>query len=80
MKSLFNVDARAPSIPLLNFPFKQFISSVESKRVVMLFKDVLLRTRRVLLLYNVNGNNALVVLSRTLFKSINALLGLSERY
>ena len=23
MKSLFNVDARAPSIPLLNFPFKR---------------------------------------------------------
>ena len=46
----------------------------------MLFKDVPLKTRRVLLLYNVYWESALLVLSKTLLNSVNALLALSWRY
>ena len=46
----------------------------------MLFKDVLLRTRRALLLYNVFGDSALLVLNGTLMNSVSALLALSRRY
>ena len=45
----------------------------------MQFKDVLLRTRRALLLYKLYGDNALVVLNGTSFVSANALLALSRR-
>ena len=46
----------------------------------MLFKDVPLRTRRVLSLCKVCGDSALLVLNGTLLNSINALLALGKRY
>ena len=45
----------------------------------MKFKDVLLRTRRVLSLYKVYGDIALLVLNGTSLNIINALLALSRR-
>ena len=45
----------------------------------MLFKDVLLRNRRVLSWYKVYGYNALLVLFGTSLNSINALLALGRR-
>ena len=49
-----------------------------AKRGLTLFKDVLLRTRRLALsLYKVCGDNALLVLNGTSLNSINALLALS---
>ena len=44
-----------------------------------MFKDVLLRTRRVMLLYKVCDNSALLVLNGTSLNSDNALLGLGLR-
>ena len=44
----------------------------------MLFKDAPFRTRRVLLLYKVYGDSALLVLNWTSLSSINALLALSQ--
>ena len=58
------------------------ISPVESKKGVrlILFKDVLLRTRRALvLLYKVYGEITLP-LNRSLLNSANALLALIQRY
>ena len=49
-------------------------------KVLILFKDVLLKTRRVLSLYRVCGDNTLLVLNGTLLNVINALLALSQRY
>ena len=46
----------------------------------MMFKDVLLRTRRALLLYKVYGSSTLLVLNGTYLNSVNALLVLSRRY
>ena len=46
----------------------------------MLFKDVSLRNRRVLLLYKVYVNSALLVLKGTSLNIDNALLALSHRY
>ena len=54
--------------------------SLRTKRAFILFKDVPLRNRRVLSLYNIHSDSALLVLNRTLFNSIYALLALSQRY
>ena len=51
---------------------------LRAKGALMLFKDVLLRTRRALSLYEVHGNSALLVLNRTLLNSINAILALNR--
>ena len=51
-------------------------SSVESQKGIM-FKDVLLRTRRALSLYKVYGDSALLVLNGTSLNSANALLAFS---
>ena len=45
----------------------------------MLFKDILVRTRRALALYKVSGNSALLVLNGASLNSVNALLALSRR-
>ena len=44
------------------------IYQLRARRVFILFKDVLLKTRRVLLLNRVYGDSALLVLNRTLLK------------
>ena len=46
----------------------------------MLWKDVPLRTRRVLSFYKVCGDSALLVFNRTLLNSINDVLALSWQY
>ena len=46
-------------------------------RVLLQLKDVPLRTRRALLLYNVNGDSALLVLNGTSLICNSALLALS---
>ena len=46
------------------------------RRALSLLNNIQLRTRKVLLLYKVNGNNALLVLNGTSLNSYNALLGL----
>ena len=46
----------------------------------MQFKDVQLRTRRVLSLYKVYGDSPLLVLNGILLNSVNALLALSRRF
>ena len=56
------------------------ISSVESQKGIIAAQDVLLRTRRVLLMYKVNGNSALLVLNGTSLICNSALLALSWRY
>ena len=53
---------------------------LRAKRGLTLPKDVLLRTRRVLALYKVYGDKALLVLNATSLININALLALSWRY
>ena len=68
---------------ILWFFFQWFyVSSVESQKGVMMFKDVRLRTRRVMSLYSLwrIGDSALLVLNRTSLNSINVLLTLSWRY
>ena len=56
-------------------PFKDV--PLRTRRALMAFKDVPLRTKRQLLLYKVYGDNALLVLNRTLLNSSKALLALS---
>ena len=51
-----------------------------TRRALMMFKDVLLRTRKTLLLYKVYGDSAHLVLNETSLKFINTLLALSRRY
>ena len=52
-----------------------------ARRALMLFYDVLLRTRRVLSLYNkVYGDSTLLILNGTSLNGVNALLALSRRY
>ena len=53
---------------------------VKSEKDIMLLNDVPLRTRRVLSLYKVYGNSALLVLNRTSMNSVNTLLALSRQY
>ena len=50
---------------------------LRARRALLLFKDVTLRTRRVLWLYKVYSDSALLVLNETLLNSVNALLALS---
>ena len=50
---------------------------LRARRALLQLKDVPLRTRRVLLLYKVNGNSALLVLNGTSLICNNALLTLS---
>ena len=47
---------------------------LRARRALKLFKDVPLRTRRALLLYEVYGGSALLVLNGTSSNSINAIL------
>ena len=49
-------------------------------RALMQFKDVPLRTRRVLSLYKLYGDSALLVLNGTVMNRINTLLALSRQY
>ena len=58
---------------LMVFRYRQ----LRAKRVLMKFKDVLLRTREALSLYKVYGNSAFLVLNGTLLVSVNALLAIS---
>ena len=53
---------------------------LRARRALMLFKDVLLRTRRALLLYIVYGDSPLLALNGTSLNSVNALLAPSWRY
>ena len=53
---------------------------LRARRLLVLFKDVPLRTRRALSLYKVYGDIALLVLNGTALNNINALLVLSRRY
>ena len=52
---------------------------LRARRALLQLKDVLLRTRRALLLYKVNGNSALLVLNGTSLICNSALLALSWR-
>ena len=45
MKSRFNVDARAPSIPQLNFPFKQCLKFKKALDPVVLVMPDIPKTR-----------------------------------
>ena len=47
------------------------------RRALLLFKDVLLRTRRALLLYKVYGDSALLVLKGTSLNCNNSLLAVN---
>ena len=50
---------------------------LRARRALLHFKDVLLRTRRVLWLYKVYGDSALLVLYGTSLKCSNTLLALN---
>ena len=54
-----------------------FYRQLRARRVLSLFKNVALRTRRALLLYNVYGDSALLVLNGTSLNINNALLVLN---
>ena len=57
---------------------QEYNSSVESQKgVIVVRPDVLLRTKRVLLLYKVYGDSALLVLNSTSLNCNNALLALN---
>ena len=53
---------------------------LRARRALTLPNDVQLRTRRVLSLYKVSGDSALLVLNGTSLKSVKALLALSRRH
>ena len=53
---------------------------LRARRTLSIFKDILLRTRRALMLYTVNGDSALLVLNGTSLKSGSVLLALNWRY
>ena len=50
---------------------------LRARRALLIFNDVPLRSRRVLSLYKVYGDSALLVLNGTLMNSVNALLVLN---
>ena len=52
---------------------------LRARKVLMQFKDVVLRFRRVLLLYKVYDDSTLLVINGTSLNSINGLLALSQR-
>ena len=66
LKPLLDMDGKLEKYPQLR-----------ARRVLSIFKDVLLRTRRVLLLYNVFGDSALLNLNGTSLNSDSALLALN---
>ena len=47
---------------------------------LMVFKNVPLRTRRALSLYEIDGDSALLALNKTSLNSINTLLAIGRRY
>ena len=53
---------------------------MRARRVLSIFKDVPLRTRRALSLYKVYGDSTLLVLNRTSWNRDNALLALNWQY
>ena len=64
---------------LTRFAIKLFIyCQLISRRALSTFKDVLLRTRRALLLYNVYGDSILLVLNRTSLNSNSTFLALTD--
>ena len=75
-----------PRLQPQNTPFPEKMGmrplyrQLRARRALLQLKDVLLRTRRALLLYKVNGNSALLVLNRTSLICNSALLALSWRY
>ena len=62
-----------------SYPFQLnvYYRQLRAKRALMLFKDVLLRTRRALSLYILYGDSGLLNLNGTSLNSVNALLVLS---
>ena len=60
------------------FNYNLAYCQLRARRALMLFKDVWLRVRRVLSLYKVYGNSALLVLNTTALNSIHAFLALSR--
>ena len=64
-------------IPLTQWVWTSHVSSRDRR---VLVKNVLLRTRRVLSLYNLYGNNALLVFNGTSLNSNKTLLALNWRY
>ena len=54
-------------------------NQLRARWALILFTDVPLKTRRVLLLYKVYGDSALLVLSGTSLNSVYALQALSRR-
>ena len=62
------------------FFFYRPYCQLRARRALLQLKDVPLRTRRVLLLYKVNGDSALLVLNGTSLICNSALLALSWRY
>ena len=51
---------------------------LRARMALVLFKDVLLRTRRVLLQYKAYGNSTLLVLKGTSLNSVSSLLDLNQ--
>ena len=56
---------------------KRLYRQLRARKALLQLKDVPLRTRRALLLYNVNGNSALLVLNGTSLICNIALLALN---
>ena len=71
-----------PSLDLSSYLFlsKTQFCELRARRALSQFNDVPLRTRRGLLLYNVYGDSALLVLNGMSLNSVNALLVLSRRW
>ena len=61
----------------LNFHWSSLYRQLRVRRALSIFKDVLLRTRRALVLYNVYGDSALLVLNRTSLNLVIAPFWLS---
>ena len=61
-------------------PVNLIYCQLRARKALMLVKDVLLRTRRVLSLYKVYGDIAPLVLNGTLLNTFNVLLALSRQY
>ena len=57
-------------------PVNLIYCQLRARKALMLVKDVPLRTRRVVSLYKVYGDIALLVLNRTLLNSFHTLLAL----
>ena len=68
------------SIITLSVLLLQTHHQLRATNVFSQFKDVLLRTRRVLYLYKVGGDSTLLVLNGTSLNTVNALLVLNQRH